>query len=259
MNDLIPLDLVDLGFALGLMLLTIALSAWQRLGLAWNLTLATGRTIAQLLVVGYGLEFVFAVRNPWMVIAVVVLMVGIAAAVTRNRISRKVPQLLPLAGGVVLISTVLTLTYVNLLVLRPQPWFEPQYLIPLAGVLIGNAMNAATVAGERFVSVLNTSQLDIETHLSLGATPQQATELIRRDAIKAGLMPTINSMMVVGIVTLPGMISGQILGGVNPLNAALYQLLIMFMLAFATLVTTALLIAGIQRQFFTPAAQLQRF
>lgn len=259
MNDLIQLDLVDVGFALGLMLLTVGLSAWQRLGLEWNLTLATGRTIAQLLVVGYVLEFVFAVRNPWMVIAVVVVMIGIAAVVTRNRISRKVPQLLPLTGGAILISTVLTLTYVNLLVLRPQPWFEPRYLIPLTGILIGNAMNAATVAGERFVSTLNTSQLDIETHLSLGATPQQATELIRRDAMKAGLIPTVNSMMVVGLVTLPGIISGQILGGINPLNAVLYQLLIMFMLAFATLVATALLIGGIQQQFFTSAAQLQRF
>lgn len=259
MNGLIELDLVGMGFALGLMLLAIGLSAWQRLGLEWNLAVATGRTIVQLLVVGYLLAIVFALRNPWAVLAIVLTMTAIATVVARNRISRRVPQLLPIVGGSILLSTAFTLAYVNLLVLRLDPWYEPQYLVPLVGILLGNAMNAAAVAGERFVSTLNNSQLEVETHLSLGATPQQATRQYRQDAIKAGLIPTLNSMMVVGIVTLPGIITGQILGGVDPLNAALYQMLIMFMLAITTLVTAVGLISGIDRQFFTPAAQLKRW
>jgi putative ABC transport system permease protein len=259
MNGLIELDLTGMGFALGLMLLAIGLSAWQRLGLEWNLAVATGRTIVQLLVVGYLLELVFALRNPWAVLAIVAAMLTISAVVARNRISRKIPQILPIVGGSILLSTAFTLAYVNLLVLRPNPWYEPQYLVPLAGILLGNAMNAAALAGERFVNTLNNSQLEVETHLSLGATPQQATRQYRQDAIKAGLIPTLNSMMVVGIVTLPGIITGQILSGVNPLNAALYQMLIMFILAITTLITTVLLIWGIDQQFFTPAAQLKRF
>jgi putative ABC transport system permease protein len=83
--------------------------------------------------------------------------------------------------------------------------------------------------------------------------------LYRREAIKAGLIPTLNSMMVVGIVTLPGIITGQLLSGVDPLNASLYQMLIMFMLVFATLLTTIGLIWGIDRQYFNAAAQLRRF
>ncbi|MEM6256631.1 MAG: ABC transporter permease, partial [Cyanobacteria bacterium P01_D01_bin.156] len=94
------------------------------------------------------------------------------------------------------------------------------------------------------------------THLSLGATPDQAIASYRREAIKAGLIPTVNSMMVVGLVTLPGIITGQLLSGIDPLNAALYQMLIMFMLAFSTLVTALLVTHGIQRQFFNAAAQL---
>jgi putative ABC transport system permease protein len=248
-----PLQIV---WAIGMMAIAIALSAWQRLGLEWNLAVATGRTVMQLLVVGYVLAAVFAIRNPWAVLVVLGVMLAIATIVARNRISKKVPHLLPLVGGSMLISTVLTLAYTSLLVIQPQVWYEPQYLIPLAGIVLGNAMNGAAIVGERLVSTLNSSQLEIETHLSLGATPQQAIAQYRKDAIKAGLIPTVNTMMVVGIVTLPGIMTGQILAGADPLVAATYQMLVMFMLAFATLTTTLLVSWGICRQFFNQAAQL---
>ncbi|MCU0569045.1 MAG: iron export ABC transporter permease subunit FetB [Oculatellaceae cyanobacterium Prado106] len=250
------IDFVRISGALGLMVVAIALSAWQKLRLEKDLAIATFRTILQLLLVGYFLEVVFAIRQPILIFIVIGVMVLTATLVARNRISRKVPRLLPLVGGSILVSTALTLAYVNLLVLRPEPWYEPQNLIPLAGILLGNAMNGAAIAGERFVSTLNGSQQEIETHLSLGATPQQATENYRNEAIKAGLMPTLNTMLVVGIVTLPGVFTGQVLAGASPLLAAAYQVLIMFMLAIATLVTTLFLIRGIQQQFFNAAAQL---
>lgn len=257
MNTLIQLQPIDLILALGLMAIAIGLSAWQGLGLEWNLAVATARTVGQLLVVGYLLAFIFSWRNVWAILAVVAVMITIAAIESRNRVSKKIPRLLPLLWGSIFISTLLTISYVNLLVLRPQVWYEPQYLIPLAGIVLGNAMNAAAIAGERLVRSLQTNQNEIETHLCLGATPQQAVAHYRHDAIKAGLIPTINSMMVVGIVTLPGIITGQLLSGVSPLEAASYQILIMFMLAFATLITTLLVTTGIYRQFFNQAAQLK--
>lgn len=257
--DLIELDLVRVGLALGLMLMAIALSAWQKLGLENSLAIATGRTILQLLMAGYVLEIIFALNNPGAVVGILAAMLGIAAITARNQISKKIPHLLPIIGGSILISTAFTLAYVTLLVLQPDPWYEPQYLIPLAGILLGNAMNAAAVAGERFVSTLNARQLEIETHLSLGATPQQATHQYRQDAIKSGLIPTLNTMMVVGVVTLPGVFTGQMLAGVSPLNAALYQILIMFILAIATLITTILVIQGTSRQFFNAAGQLKTY
>lgn len=258
MSGLIRLDILDLALALGMMAITIGLSAWERLGLEWSLAIATGRTVLQLLVVGYILEFIFALNNPWAVLAVLLVMLTIAAIVARNRISKKYPALLPLVWGSILISTALTLCYTNLLVIQPPSWYEPQYLIPLAGIVLGNAMNGAAIAGERLVSTFNASKLEIETHLSLGATPEQAVAQYRKDAIKAGLIPTLNQMMVVGIVTLPGIITGQLLSGVNPLDASSYQILIMFMLAFANLVTTLLVTQGLCRQFFNQAAQLKR-
>lgn len=256
MNNLTRLSLVDLAWAVGMMAIAIGLSAWQQLGLEWSLAIATGRTILQLLIVGYILAFVFALNNPWAVLAVVAVMLTIAAVVARNRIGKKYP-ILPLVSGAILFSTTVTLGYTNLLVIHPQTWYEPQYLIPLAGIVLGNAMNGAVIGGERLVSTINASQIEIETHLSLGATPQQAVAQYRQDAIKAGMIPTLNQMMVVGIVTLPGIITGQLLSGVNPLDAAIYQILIMFMLAFANLVTTLIVAQGLCRQFFNRADQLK--
>ena len=248
--------LIRLPWALGLIVAAIALSSWQKLGLEGSLALAAGRTIAQLTVVGYFLGVVFAFKSPWAVLAVLVGMLVVATIVARNRISQKIPRLLPLIAGSILVSTALTLTYTNLLIVQPQPWYDPQSVIPLTGIVLGNAMNAAAIAGDRLVSTLNSSQLEIETHLSLGATPQQAVAHYRKEAIKAGLIPTINSMMVVGLVTLPGVITGQLLGGANPIQAAAFQMLILSMLAFSTLLTTILVTQGLLRQFFNQDSQL---
>jgi len=256
MENLIRLNLVDLVLAVGLMAIAIGLSAWERLGLEWTLAIATVRTILQLLVVGFILEIVFGLDNPWAVLAVLAVMLTIAAVTARNRIGKKYPMVLPLVWGSIFVSTALTLGYTNLLIVQPAKWYEPQYLIPLAGIILGTAINGAAIAGERFVSSINTSQLEIETHLSLGATPQQAIAQYRKDAIRAGLIPILNQMMVVGIVTLPGTITGQLLSGVNPLDAASYQILILFMLAFANLLTAMLVTQGLIRQFFNSAAQL---
>jgi putative ABC transport system permease protein len=184
-------------------------------------------------------------------------MLTIATITARNRIGKKIPRLLPVVFGSIFFSTALTLSYTNLLIVQPETWYEPQYLIPLAGIVLGNAMNGAAIAGERLVSTIGSSRLEIETHLSLGATPQQAVTLYRKDAVRAGLIPTLNQMMVVGVVTLPGMITGQLLSGINPLDAASYQMLIMLMLAFTNLITTVLVTQGLTRQFFNAQAQLQ--
>jgi putative ABC transport system permease protein len=253
---MIELGLLQISLALMLMVAAIALVRWQQLGLELTLLNATGRTIFQLFAVGYLLAVVFAWRNPWSVVVVLLVMVAIATIVARNRIDKRLSRLLPILAGALLTSTLLTLVYTTGVVIRPEVWYEPRYVIPLAGIVLGNAMTAATIAGDRLVSGLKKNQVDVETHLSLGATPEQAIAPYRQEAIKAGLIPTINAMMVVGIVKLPGIITGQLLSGADPLNAALYQMLIMFMLAFSDLLAAILVTAGIRRLFFNEAAQL---
>ncbi|BAY41136.1 hypothetical protein NIES2111_55270 [Nostoc sp. NIES-2111] len=258
MQDLIKLDLADLGIAVGLMAIAIGLSAWERLGLELNLAIATGRTILQLLVLGYVLDFIFALDSSLAVLAILGVMLTITAIVARNRISQKIPYVLPLVWGAIFVSTVLTVFYTTFLIIQPDRWYEPRYVIPLAGMVIGNAMNAAAIAGERLVSSLNTFPIEIETHLSLGATPAQAISQYRREAIRAALLPTLNQMMLVGMVAIPGITTGQLLAGVNALDAVSYEILIIFMVAIANLLTTVLLTKGLCRQFFNSAAQLVR-
>ncbi|WP_404784131.1 ABC transporter permease [Altericista sp. CCNU0014] len=254
--DLIPLQPADFLGAVGMMAIAVALSRWQRLGLERELMVATARTTVQLVVVGYLLWFVFDWKNPGAVLAVVAGMLAIATMETRNRIGKRIPNELWLLGGSMATSLAIVLTYTTVLVIRPAMWFDPQYLIPLAGIVLGNVMNGAALAGERLMQMVQTHRAEIETHLCLGATPEQAIAAYRKAAIRTGLIPTLNAMMVVGVVTLPGIMTGQLLSGINPLDAASYQMLIMFMLAFSTLLTTVLVVQGLAKQCFNAAAQL---
>jgi putative ABC transport system permease protein len=241
-----------------LMAIAIGLSVWEKLGLELNLALATGRTILQLIVLGYVLDFIFAVNNVWAVVGILTIILTLSAIVARNRISQKIPLVLPVVWIAIFASTSLTLIYTNFLIIQPDRWYEPRYLIPLGGILIGNAMNAAAVAGERLVSSINQFPTEIETHLSLGATPQQAVSLYRKDAIKAAFVPTLNQMMLIGMVTIPTFTSGQLLAGVSALEAVSYEVLIIFMVAVVNLLTTIFVTKGLCRQFFNDAMQLVR-
>ncbi len=255
MTEIIELDGFDLILILILLGLAVALSMWQKLGLEGQLLLASARSLLQLIVLGYLLSLTFVLNSPIATVGILLIFLTLATVVVRNRIS-KTKRILPIIWGALFISTTLTLAYVLLLMIQPDPWYNPQYLIPLAGILIGNAMNGAALSGERLASTINNRRLEIETHLSLGASPQQVTENYRREAIRAGLIPTLNQMTVVGLVTLPGFFSGQILGGIDPLNAASYQILILFMQAFTSLLATLLVTQGIYRQYFNQNWQL---
>jgi putative ABC transport system permease protein len=263
MQEIIKLDLTDLAIAVGLMAITIGFSALEQLGLEIKLLVATFRTVLQLMVLGYVIDFIFAFGNDVAVGDVAVggilaIILTISAIITRNRISMKIPLVLPLLWGSMFISTVLAVFYTNVLIIQPQRWFEARYVIPLAGMVIGGAMNAAAVTGERLVKTIDSNQLEIETHLSLGATPQQAVAQYRKEAIRAGIMPIINQMTLVGMVTLPSFFTGQLLGGVKADEAASYEIVVLFMITFASLVTTILVTRGLSRQFFNSNAQLIR-
>jgi putative ABC transport system permease protein len=248
-----PLQLIGV---LGLGAIAMALSAWQRLGLGWNLALAIGRSLLQLAVLGVVLAAVYEFESPIVVVAFVCVMLVGVSLLTRNRISQKVPNLIVWVGGSLMLATVLTLLYATVLVFQPDTWYNPQFVIPLAGLVLASSMNGTAIAGERLVTTLNANPGDIETRLSLGATPQQAIAQYRQDAIKAGIGPTLNTLMVIGLVTLPSFMSGQLLSGVQPLVAAAYQAAIGIALLFSTLLSILLCTTGICRQYFNSADQL---
>jgi putative ABC transport system permease protein len=255
-NDLIKLDFLDLILALGIMALAVTLSLWQKLQLENQLIIATGRSILQLLVIGSLLDLIFALDNPIPVLIILATMVTIATIVARNRIGKKIQGLIPLVWVSIFASTGFTLAYTMILIIQPQRWYDPQYIIPITGMILGNAMNSAALGGERLVSSINNNSLEIETHLSLGATPRQAIEKYRQEAIRSASIPTLNRMMIVGLVSLPGMFTGQVLGGSPPLEAASYQILILFMITFTDLLTVILITEGVGKKFFNSSYQL---
>ena len=257
MNAVIDLDIPKMTISLGMVAIAIGLSVWQKLTIEKNLLIATFRSVIQLIVVGFLLDAVFEIKQPVVILFIIFLMSLMAAREAKNRVREKVPYVLPIMWISVIVGTLTILAYTTFLVVQPDTWYAPQYLIPLAGMILGNSMNGAAIAAERFTQDLVMRSRDIETHLCLGATPQQAIASYQSDAIRAAMIPTINVMMVAGVVSLPGMMTGQILGGVSPLLAVRYQLVILFAITTANLITALILTTLVSRQFFTPAQQLK--
>jgi len=256
-RSIIDVSWFDLAWAGGLMLIAVGISHWQKLGLAQRLVIGAIRTVVQLMLVGYALVYIFALDR-WYLVGVALLgMLLVATKAAVNRQFRASRTLLMITGVAMLLASGLTLLYISTLVVRVTPWYNPQYLIPLFGMIIGSAMNAAAIAAERLASEMAARTAEIEAYLALGATAQQASQQPVRQALRAALMPTVNGLMVVGIVTLPGMMTGQILAGASPLIAIRYQIVVAFMQAAAVAITTAIVTLWYRRTFFTAALQLK--
>ena len=253
---MIKLDLFDLFLLLGFLAIAITLSLWQKLELESQFLLAAGRCILQLLMIGSIIEFIFEFNHPLPVLLIIVVMVTISTQVVKNRIGKQIKGLFPIVFGSILLSTLFTLSYTLILIIEPTKWYDPQYLIPLVGLLLGNTINSASLAGERLASNIKNNRLEIETYLSLGATPFEAIKNYRKQAIKVSLIPTLNNMMVMGLVSLPGIFTGQVLAGSPPLEAASYQILVVFMIAITNLIMTSLITTGVYRKFFNDQLQL---
>ncbi|OGL42782.1 MAG: hypothetical protein A2161_04275 [Candidatus Schekmanbacteria bacterium RBG_13_48_7] len=146
---------------------------------------------------------------------------------------------------------------VTAVVIQVKPWYTPRYFIPLGGIVIRNSMNAIAIALERLFSELKKKRSEVELYLCLGATYRETTVSIMKNSIKAGMIPSINAMMTVGMVFIPGMMAGQILAGVDPMISIKYQIVIMLMLVGSTTVSSILTVYTIRKLCFTPAHQLK--
>ncbi len=248
---------LQMALAAGLVLVAIGLSAARGLGLERDLTVAAIRTFVQLVAIGYVLGFVFSTDRPALILAILVFMLAVAAWTVAARQRRPTNSLRLLVLASLTAGCGITLVVSTELILRIRPWYNPYYLIPLMGMVIGNSLNSATLAVERLDSDLRGARERVEALLALGATSAQAAAVPVRSAMKAAMIPIVNSMMVVGLVALPGMMTGQILGGSPPLVAIKYQVLIMYMIAFSTALTAFVLTALRARSYFTPAHQLR--
>lgn len=257
-GGVIELSLWQLGLALLFVAVLVALSLRQALGLERDLLVGAVRTVAQLYGVGFLLAAVFAAAH-WY--AVALILVGMTAVATRaavGRLKNPLPRAHGIAAVALTLSTVLTLGYVIGVVVQVHPWYEPQYIIPLAGMILGNVMSSVALAADRLQSDLRLRAGEVETRLVLGFSGPQAVQPLVRSALRAAMTPTINGMMTVGLVQLPGMMTGQILAGTSPLVAVRYQIMVVLMLAMATGIGAWIFLRLAVGRYLTPAHQLRR-
>lgn len=221
-----------------LILVNGAISVGLGLGLHRRLLVAAVRTVVQLALVGFVLEWVFSLSLWYGVVALMLAMVVVAGLAAVGRTERRYTGM-HLDSIVSLWSSSWLITGVALFgIVQVEPWYRPQYAIPLLGMLLGNTLNGISLGLDRFGTELVGQRGRVEALLSLGATRWEAALPRVRDAVRTGTIPILNSMMVVGVVSLPGMMTGQILAGIDPIEAVKYQIVIMFMIASATALGT---------------------
>lgn len=231
--EIINLGLFDLALAFTLILLLGIFTYHLKLGNTKQLFVAALRNLLQLLLLGYVLNYVFQSESIWLIFSISVLMLVVAGWEINLRQKYQLKRRLGFAIGVAaLFISSFTLTWVALqFIVQPDPWYHPQYAIPLLGMLLGNTMNGISLSMDKLNQLIYQQRFLIEQRLMLGQESHEVIQQIRNDAIRTGMIPIINSMAIAGIVSLPGMMTGQILSGTPPAEAVKYQILIFYMIS----------------------------
>lgn len=226
----IPLTNLAIGFAPTIVVLVIMYR--------WALNVrdamyANARMLVQLLAVGYVLTYIFETDDPYLITALLVLMLLVSAWISLNALKPRGVKGFLTALAAIAISGVLVLILVSQVILDLERWFEPRFVVPIAGMIFANSMNTVSLSAERFVA---------ETKRAVPYTEA------RRTAMEAAMIPQINALLAVGLVSLPGMMTGQILSGVDPLIAVRYQIMVMCMIFGSAGTATAIYLTLLRRQ-----------
>ena len=223
----------DIAIASVLILVDGALSLALQLNLHRQLAIAAFRLVTQLVLVGFILRMVFAIASPPVTLLVVLAMVAIAGREVAARPEQRLGRFGNYAVGAsaVAVATFLAVVLALTTAIRPHPWYDPRYAIPLVGIVLGNVLNSASLALDSVLGGVMRERAAIEARLALGTSYLRAMRGLIRASVRRALLPTINQMSAAGIITLPGIMTGQILAGMDPLEAAKYQILLMFLLS----------------------------
>ncbi len=257
MNGIINLSAGQLMAAYLFVVILLAIVRHRGISREKEILIASIRMTLQLILVGYILVWLFANPHPLFTILVIGLMETFAIfnvfKRSKSPLSPRLKRIIALAMGS---GTVLTMLYFLLVVIRIRPWYDPQYFIPIAGMIVGNSMTGITLGVNRLVDGMYSDRNLVETALMLGAPPREAAKPIVDAAFDQSILPTINSMVGMGIVFLPGMMTGQILSGTSPLTAIEYQIGVMLAILGSVSLTTFLFVQLAYKSFFNHADQL---
>jgi putative ABC transport system permease protein len=236
-----------------LVALSIGIARYWKIPVAKDMALGSVRAFVQLVAVGYALNFIFDLQNNWLIVAALLIMISVGAQAASSRVKKIensfwIVFVSMLAGSAITIALMVAFQIVS---------FEARYIIPLGGMIIGNSMNSSALTIERIASDIESNQLGIETSLALGKSWRYAVRKYIRDSATAGMLSILNFMKTVGIVALPGAMTGMILAGADPLEAVLLQIIVAYMLLSAVAITSVATVELTIRKFFTPAHQLK--
>ncbi|KAK7284249.1 hypothetical protein RJT34_18991 [Clitoria ternatea] len=239
--------------ATAVVFLAVALSFYQKLGMELEMIVAILRAFIQLSIIGFVLQFIFNQDNAGWILLAYLFMVSIAGYTAGQR-AKHVPRGMYVAGASILTGTAVTMFVLVVLSVFP---FTPRYIIPVAGMMVGNAMTVTGVTMKRLREDIKTQINLVETALALGATPREAThEQVKRAAILA-LSPVVDNTKTVGLISLPGAMTGLIMGGASPLEAIQLQIVVMNMMIGAATISSIMVTYLCWPSFFTKAYQLE--
>ncbi len=256
-DGVLPLGPGQLALAGALILLNAAASVALQLGLERRLLLGAVRAFVQLLLLGLVLQWVFALQGPTVVLGLMVAMAVLAGVEAARRTTHRVAGLHALSMAVMLVSSFTVTFYAVLFIVDVQPWWRPQYIVPVLGMVLGNTLNGISLGLETTLAGFATERERVEMLLAHGATRAEASRDVVRRAVSTGLIPILNAMAAAGVVSIPGMMTGQILAGQDPAGAARYQIMILFVIAGGVALGTVGIVLGATRLVFDDRDRLR--
>lgn len=257
MNGIIDISIPQL--ALTFVYVAAVILIIRRMGIPREMQILTAslRMTIQLIIAGYVLLYLFDYRSIWTILLVLLVMETFAVHTAIRRVNVALSSMLKRIIAIAIpAGSLLSLAFFLFVVVGDDSWRDPRYVVPLAGMIVGNAMTGVALGANRLVDGIKSRRAMVETALMLGATPKVASRQVVRNAFDAALLPTINSMVSIGIVALPGMMTGQILAGVSPLIAIRYQIAIMLGIMGSVAFSVLILVEWGSRTFFNDEAQL---
>lgn len=248
---------IDVAIAACLILINGAISIALKLGLEKKLAWASLRTIVQLTLIGFVLEWIFAVQSWPIMLGIGAIMTTIAAFSAVGRVEHQLP-FMKMSSLISIFSSSWLVTALTLFaVIGYDGWKEhpAQYVIPFLGLVLGNTLNGISLGMDKLGDQLKRRRGEIELVLSLGGSRWEAGQSSVRSAVRTGMIPILNSMLVVGLVSLPGVLTGQLLAGASPVDAVKYQIVIMFIIAAGTAMGTISVVLLSYRRVFNKMHQ----
>jgi putative ABC transport system permease protein len=250
------IGLFQMAAAYLLLIVVLIAATINRLGVNRQTLIAAARMTAQLVLAGVALKYIFSINTWYLTLAVLVIMLGGAVHTVLGRLEDRMGGLVPILAASIGAGSAIVIFVLLMAIVTRRPWFDPRYSLPISGMIIGNAMTACVLVLERYTSEIRQGRSVVETKLSLGATYKEASVDQFRAAYRASLLPTIASMSGIGIVHLPGMMTGQILSGVDPLLAVKYQIAIILAILAAAALSSLMLLYLIRRRVFNRLHQI---